>query len=782
MTVHRRTVLILTIILSIGLGWGITRMQGEVRLWELFPYGHPYLKVQQKFGEIFGSGGSAAVIAIKAKDGNIFKQSILTKVQKMNNEVSMWDEVYRTLTISIASRTAKVVKAKSKGEISIEPLMWPEVPKNEQEMAILKQYIFSNPAYNGTLVSKDGAATLLITEFRNTVSYQRCFELLRELELRHSDEETSIHIVGFPMLMGWIYSYRPEIMMVSGLSVLIMFLILVLIFRNFNGIMTPTLFSIMCTAMGLGFIGWTGINFSPLLYVLAFLVGARMVSHSVQITHRYFEEYAASNNDKVKACYETMRMMLIPNWSGTAAEAFGFLVLLFAQIILMQMVAIFMTFWMVCIALCGIVTPILCCYLPIGKASAQYAEESKKLSLLDKICLGLAGFSIGKGRVVVAGLCVALFVFTFFEASHLKIGDPSPGTSLLWPDHKYNTDTAIVDGTFSASSEALLLFYAGEENSVYDPAVFTTFEAFDRHMKRQLPDIYKSSDSLINFVKMLNETLRDGDKIWYQMPRNESVLTGLLGYTRDNLERGTLGRFIDGPIKSSQITIFFADHTSDNLLRIKKAYLDFFRDRPMKIDKGQFELAGGRIGMEIALNEEMVSSHATIDAMVLFAIFALCALTYYSILAGLMLTIPLVLANFVAYAYMSLNNIGLSVNTLPIAAVGVGVGVDFPIYIYSRCVDEYARCGDWTESILTTVRTSGKAVIFTGLTMILPILTWTFVSNMKFMAQMGLFLSMIMGANMLLAITLHPLMLYTIKPKFIIRRAAAQVASGKQGH
>ena len=786
MTKRRGTVLILSIIVGILFACGIPRIQGEVRLYELYPIGHPYLQLLQKFSQVFGTGASSVVIAVKVKDDDIFNEDTLTKVQEMNNEVEMLDEVYRTLTISIANRSMKVVKAKGKGEISIEPLMWPDVPKNETDMEQLRRYIFSNPAYNGTFVSRDGTATMLITQFKEEVGYERKFEILRGIVERYEDEETSIHVVGFPMLMGWIYHYRPQIVMVSLISAGLMFLVLVLIFRNFGGIMAPTCFGIICTAMGLGFIGWTTviapylnmppINFSPLLYVLAFLVGARMISHSVQITHRYFEEYAATDNDKVQACYETMRKMLIPNWAGVATDAAGFLVLLFAKIILMYMVAIFMSFWMICISLCGILTPILCCYLPIGKASEQYALESEKLSFLDRLCLSCARFSIGSGKTTVAVVCIILFAFCTWEASRLKIGDPTPGTPLLWPEHTYNQDTKLMDSTFDMSSEMFLLFYEGKPGSVYDPVIFTTFEAFARHMQRELPDIYKSSDSLLNMVKILNETLRDGDKMWRQLPRNSIVLTGLLGYTRDNVDRGTLNRFMDATMERSQVTIFFADHTSENLLRIKKAAYEFFdEDHPMKIEQGEFMLAGGRVGMEIALNEEMKRSHAIIDSMVLTVIFILCSLAFYSLGCR-------------SHADHSVNScqhggvrlhVAQRVSACPLTRYrllpwGSALALTLPFTYTVGAWMNIPRQDNWENTILTAVRTSGKAVVYTGLTMILPIITWYPLSEMKFQAQMGIFLAMIIGANVIFSITLHPFMIYTLKtqihnPSFIER-------------
>ena len=773
LTCHRVAVIVIISIVALAFASSIFRIRGEVILQDMFPYDHPYLKLHARFSEVFGSGGSGVAIALRAKDGDIFNQRTLSKLQKMTNEIVFWDEVYGVLTVSIASRSVKVVKALGEGEISISPLMWPEVPNNPEEMALLKKHIFSDPAYKGILVSRDGTAALVLTEFKENISYERAFGLLTQLTQKYTDEDTSIHVVGFPMLMGWIYSYKPQIVIVFAVSVGLMVLILFLIFRNFTGMVAPLLIGLISTGIGLGFIGWTGINFSPLLYVMAFLVGARMISHAVQITHRYFEEYIATDNDTVKACYESMRKMIIPNWAGVATDAVGFLVLIFAKIVLMQQVAIFMSFWMVTVGLCGILTPILCSYIPLGKANAKWAMGLAKQGWLDRICVAGARFSTGSGRYVVAVVCVAALAFCSWQGSRLKIGDPTPGSPLLWPDHPYNQDQALIDHGFDASSENFMLFYEGKRESVYDPVVFNTFEAFDLYMKERLPDIYKSSDSFINLLKKVYVTLHDGDELWYLLPHDKDVMYGLTGYSRNSVDINTRLRYLDEKMERSQVTLFFADHTSENLRRIREAAYGFFKDNPMKTEKGEFKLAGGRIGMEIAVNEEMTRSHLMIDSMVLVTIFILCALFFRSIVGGLMLTLPLILANMVAFAYMAVTNIGLSINTLPVAAVGVGVGVDFAIYIYSRSIEEFPRQDGWADTILTAVRTSGKAVVYTGLTMILPIITWYFISDLRFQAQMGIFLTMIMATNVILAITLHPLLIYIIRPRFIRKRHQA---------
>jgi predicted RND superfamily exporter protein len=777
---HRLPVFLSILIITAIFFFGTFQIRGEVILQHMLPYDHPYLKLHARFSEVFGSGGSGVIITIKAKNGDIFKPTILTKIKKMTEEIELWDEVYRVLTVSMASRSVKVVKTLKKGEISIRPLMWPEVPRDSKEMATLKTDIFSNPAYAGTLVSEDGTAALLLTEFKENISYEQAFRLLQKLRKDYSDGETSVHIVGFPMLMGWIYSLKPKIFNVFLISIIGMIVVLILIFYgNLLGMIVVMGNALVLTVWGLGFIGFTGVNFSPLLYVLAFLVGARMVGNSHQITYRYFEELHSSGGDRLHASYETMRTMFIPNFAAVATDAAGFLVLIVAKIVLMQHLAIIMTFWMMSIILTGFMVPAICNLIPLKVASGKWAKDSCQVDWLARFMMRITRFSIGSGsRYVVGGLIILLAIFCFWQTSKLKIGDPTPGSPILWPSHTYNKDQALINQLFNASSENLMLYYEGEKESVFDPRVLTTFEAFDRHMRERLPDIYKASSSVINMVRMMNLTWHDGDMAWYQLTRDKLVLSNLTGFIRDNTERGSLSRFIDDMHERAQIILFFSDHTSENLLRIRDAAHDFFKDRPMKIEKGEFKLAGGRIGMEIALNEEMKRVHALIDTTVLVAIFILCALSFMSITAGLMLTLPLILANSVAGAYMALSNIGLSINTLPIAAIGVGVGVDFAIYLYSRCQEEFSlQGGDWSKTIIQAICTCGKAVVYTGLTIILPIITWYFFSDMKFQAQVGFFLAMIMGTNVVLTLTLHPLLIYIIKPKFISGKTPSTVGA-----
>ncbi len=768
---HRRLLLGFVLAVAIVSALSAQNIKTHVILSDLFPQDHPYLALHKRFSQVFGGGGTSLVIALRARQGDIFNVDMLGKIRDLTREIELWDEIYRVQTVSIASNATKVVKTKARGEISFEALMFPDIPKDEEEIQLLKKNIFSNPAYDGTLVSRDGSAALILTEMRETVSYERMFQKLRDVVSRYSDENTSVHIVGFPMLMGWIYSHKHQLYQVFAVSVLLMGLLLYASFRNLVGMAVPVVMSAICTALGLGFIAWTGINFSPLQFVLAFLVVARMLSNAVQITHRYIEEYRLSGSKEI-ATKKTMQAMTMPNAAAVATDVAGFLILGIADIRLMKQVAVLMSFWMLTILLEGIVVPILCSLLPLKAGKRSEQDRRDRAGWL----VGLARFCMAAGRYPVILAVVLVASYGLWQTSRLKVGDPTPGSPILWENHPYNRDQVFFNEHFRASSETFTLYFDGAQESVYDPAVLTTFELFSQHMAQSLPDIYMSSSSLANLMKMLNCTFHEGDPVWYEVPRDREKLTGMMALLRSSAGMAGLQRYIDPEQSRAQITLYFADHTSDNLRRIRDAAYAFFEEHSSKTEAGEFKLAGGRIGMEIALNEEMKKTHLLLDGLVLAAIFCMCSLSFRSLAAGAMLSLPLVLSNLIAFGYMAHAGIGLTTATLPCSAVGVGVGVDFAIYLYSRCIEEYPKTGQYKETVLQAVRTAGLGIFLTALTLILPIVSWYPLSALKFQAQMGLFLAMLLFANMIMAFTVHPLLLSWIRPRFLRVREGSQVS------
>ena len=188
----------------------------------------------------------------------------------------------------------------------------------------------------------------------------------------------------------------------------------------------------------------------------------------------------------------------------------------------------------------------------------------------------------------------------------------------------------------------------------------------------------------------------------------------------------------------------------------------------------QYELAGGAFGVQAAVNEVIEESHLKTLGWALLAIFIICWIMFRSVVAAFMLTIPLIVSNLIAFSMMATGMfhliptpITVTVSTLPVSAVGIGLGVDYGIYMLGRILEEYEIQKDLKGSIITTMTSVGEPVVFTALAMTGGLIVWIF-SPLMFQATMGFFLATILLLNMLGGLLLVPSFVAVIKPKFIV--------------
>jgi predicted RND superfamily exporter protein len=188
------------------------------------------------------------------------------------------------------------------------------------------------------------------------------------------------------------------------------------------------------------------------------------------------------------------------------------------------------------------------------------------------------------------------------------------------------------------------------------------------------------------------------------------------------------------------------------------------------MDKAAFKLAGGLIGVLAAANQELVRNDVLMNFLGFFTVWVILVFTYRSFSCGLYLLGPLICSNIIVNAYMAARNIGINIHTLPLVTVGVGFGIDYGLYIVSRVIEEIRIRGDLTDSVREALVTSGKAVTFTAVTMIVSTAFWIS-SNIRFNAEMGLLLAIWMAISYVGSQTLLPILILTFKPKFIMREA-----------
>jgi len=876
-TVLRLRVLILIIcgLLTLVFAFGLTRLQVRVQLDEMVPPLHPFIKLNQKFLKVFG-GSNTVAIEVRAREGDIFNKEILGKVKRITDEIQYHPYVRRALVASISKRKMKAVRGYSGGEIDVSALMYPDLPKNRKEMKVLKENIFTNEFYRGILVSNDKTAVLIFADLEEYgVDYGKFFKFINEKIVdKEEDDKATIHVAGFPILMGWIHHFLPAMNTIFVLTIIAVFLMLVLIFRHIMGVAIPLIVGFASTIWGLGFIGMFGISLDPLMLVLPFLVGARALSHSVQTTRRYLEEYTKSGDD-YKAAHATINALFLASLSAIVTDAAGFLVLVLARILVIQKLALLCTFWVISIfILVAVVGPVLALYLP--NPSKVHLGGSRTI---EKFMKGLGNWQLKKsGAWTVIISFIVIGIVGFFYASRITVGDIHQGSSILWEDSRYNLDVAEINRRFDdAGVDTMNVVMEGVPNCTEMPEVLYKMEAFTDMIKETIPEV-GGTQCLVNIVKKLNMEFHEGDPKWYTIPESILAVGSYILMYRSMGDPGDFDVWTDPKFEKGSIRVYFKDHRADTITRaidasknfldtypellqkdkffeiydsLKRVYPEFKLDeqgfiskvtqnavefRPRRflallaskpeiikspkfikgfpglfskeklvdqypdiqkmtmkefVDKNEgafpkmelldksefmsaerfgivdFKLAGGVIGVLAAINEEIEWSQTGTLLMIFLIVFAFCSIVFRSVVAGTILAIPLVVANLATFIYMVKNDIGLDINTLPVFAVGIGIGVDYGIYVLSRFQEEYARFGSIDEAIIKGLTTSGLGVVFTALTLTVPVLLWYFISDLKFQAQMGILLAFLLVFNMLGALFFLPSACALIKPKFI---------------
>jgi uncharacterized protein len=225
-------------------------------------------------------------------------------------------------------------------------------------------------------------------------------------------------------------------------------------------------------------------------------------------------------------------------------------------------------------------------------------------------------------------------------------------------------------------------------------------------------------------------------------------------------------RFIDARLRAAPIHFLCTDHKGENIRRIIERASNFIEANPM--DGAKLLLAGGPIGVLAAANQELVRNDILINILGFATIFIVLIITYRSVMAGIYMLLPLLVANAVVNAYMGARDIGININTLPVVTVGVGFGIDYGLYLVSRIVEEYRTGISLPTAVHLAIATSGKSVTFTAITMIIGTLLWTF-SHIRFNSEMGLLLALWMGISFLATVTLLPVLIVMLKPRFIRR-------------
>ncbi|MFC7049969.1 efflux RND transporter permease subunit [Emcibacter nanhaiensis] len=724
----------------------------KVVLEEMLPVGRTNVQLIQKFGTQFG-GANTTLIALENENGTIYDREFLENYMKISDEIYFHPETIRHLVQSLSLRKTKAVTG-SGGRIQIDALMWGRAPDTDEKMQLFRRNVKAQ--YQGFLVSDDERSAMIVADFKDGADYEQLVNFIDDIRVAAAEDGIKVYAVGRPILLGIIYRALDKTLLILAISVLFVAAILYVYFQNLIGVCVPIISATMATFWGLGAMGYVHYNLDPLLILLPAFIFAIVLSHSVQFISRVFEEFSEHHHMR-DAVQHGLAKLMFPSMAAIVTDAAGFTVLVLVGIPSIQALAVICTIWLLAIGPSLIFSAALLCLLP------RPGKYRTGIHLVERVWSAM-NLEKHAFAVTVAGLLA--LGGGLWGSGYLTIGDAT-GSPILWPGDQYNRDNEALNKSFSGLGTDLMQVYIeGGDNTMLDPEVYHRIEALDRHVYETVPQA-RPAQSLVPVIKKINSVLYEGDPSYEIVPETTEEIGFNIYLFRSKGEPGDFAAYTNPEWQIGNITIPLKDHSGQTVDKVIAEVAGFLGKQPALGNGAKFLFAGGQIGIAKAVNDEIRASNNTVLIAIVLVITFCVFVLYRSVSVSLVLIASLAAANFITYSFMAFKGIGLSLNTLPLTALGVGLGVDYGIYMLDR-IREEARVHDrHFEAVRGAIRTSGNAIFVTAMTMVLPLIPWFLFSALRFQAEMGLLLGMVLFLNMIGALVFVPAAVLYLKPKAI---------------
>ncbi|WP_404417564.1 RND family transporter [Marinospirillum sp.] len=743
---YRPAWLIFFLVVTVFLGTQALKVQPEASFEKLIPLSHPYIEnFMERQDDLRGLGNAVRLaVTVKDEDEDIFSQAYMQRLQKVYNEVRYLRGVDQSAVRSLwdpAVRWTQVTEEGFEGGTVIPDTY----DGSEQSLNVLRENVLKSGQV-GILIANDFRSTIVLAPLVEEVDgkpldYQAFSHALEEVRDQFSDDEFDVRIIGFAKLIGDLIDGATQVGFFFLVALVITFVLLFLYSRCFKSSIIPLACSVVAVIWQLGLLKLMGYGLDPYSMLVPFLVFAIAVSHGVQVINAMAIE-ASHGHDRMTAARLAFRGLYVAGILALVSDAIGFTTLLFIDIQVIQELAIAAALGVAVIILTNLVLlPLVMSYLGVGKTSIIRAE--RKRQEVSPVWHKLSFFTHAKVAPWSLLAAVLLGVIGFVGSANLQIGDLDEGAPELRPDSRYNLDNAYITENYATSADVLVVMVETPEQGC---VAYEALEAIDRleWQMRNTPGV-QGTMSPAYITKRVIAGFNEGSLKWEALARNQFVLNQAMG----NLPSGMVNNRCD----LLPVILYLEDHKAETLAGVTRAVEAFAEEN--NSEHARFLLAAGSAGIEAATNEEIARAQTFMLIFVYAVVAGLVLITFRSWRAVVCIVAPLGLTSILCQALMAQLGIGVKVATLPVIALGVGIGVDYGIYIYSR-LRQYLREGEnLQDAYYHTLRSTGKAVSFTGLTLAIGVGTWVF-SPIKFQADMGILLTFMFLWNMVGALWLLP--------------------------
>ena len=761
---NRKFVLVVIFLITAMFAWNIPAVRMLSDFADLLPQEHPYIQLHNSIRDTFG-GANIIVMAMEVEEGTIFTNDSLDRVHRITQKLDSVSNINHNLVSSLTHRNTRKIFLTPDGTIRSQNYYDPHHDEyTEEQLAKIQGDVLASTNVYGLLVSPDMKSALIKgTLNEGQLDYGKVFEEIQAIRAEEAAPGVKIHATGHPVLVGWVDSYSGDILLIFFYTILIVLGILVFYSRRLYGILLPLLGMILTSIWGVGFMGVFGYNLDPLMLVVPFLISARAMSHGIQKMERYFLELSRTG-EKVPAARNTFNALFRPGALAIVADASALYLIGLGSVPINDKMAVYASFWAVCMVVTVlIVIPMLLAELPRPKNVA--VKHTMARAIFPKFARVVG--TKGRSRAVLITCLVIALCATYFS-SWVQIGEPEPGSPLLYHDHDFNISSTAINDRFPGAEELFIIARADENGGLKKPEIMKALTDFQNHM--MLDPKLGGVKGVNNLLTQVNQMTRNNDPRWSVIPSIDQNIGGLLFmFMMSAPTQGALQEYIDTDDRLANMVFYYKDHTGETIRRAIHMAKEWIDTTGSQVEGLHIDLAGGPVGVTAAINEEAYETNVIVVPAVLILILAFTLWFYGSFHSGFMMLVSMTFATTLTYACMGLLNMGLNVNTVPMIAVGIGLGVDYAIYMMDRIKEEMHVAEDVQDAIRRAVSTTGVAIALTATTLVGGIIMWVFISELRFQADAARLLIIMLVMNMASAMFLVPAWVNIFKPKFIMK-------------
>lgn len=757
---HRKVVIFICFLLTLFFSWQLRSLTIGASFDKMLPLGHPYINnYLENRDQLRGLGDSVRVV-IENPRGTIFDPEYLNTLAKINDEIFTLPGVDRSWMKSIFTPVVRWVEVTEEG-FTGGPVLPNDYNGSAKSIEDLKINI-ARAGVVGSLVANDYTSSMIVIPLLtkdasgNAIDYHALSNSLEEIRTRYTSAEAAgknapvrMYIIGFAKVVGDLIDGLEKIMLFFLVSAVIATLIIYLYTRCVRSTALVLTCSLVAVIWQLGLIVSLGYEIDPFSILVPFLVFAIGVSHGAQKMNGIMQDIGRGTHKWVAARY-TFRRLFMAGMTALLADAVGFGVLMVIDIPVIRELALTASLGVAVLIITNLILlPVLLSYVGVSLTAAKRSlDEENSGKGFDQAWEFLTRFTERRWATGAIAISLALGVVGFVESGKLKVGDLDAGSPELRPDSRYNQDNAYITANYVISSDVFAVMVKTPEDQCRS---FETLAQADRlaWTLAQVPGVQRTV-SLADTVRAYTSGSMEGNPKWLVLSDNQSLIDAQISNALSwNSE------FINTRCSVLPVVAYLTDHKSETLDRVVEA-AQAFADKHDTSER-KFLLAAGSSGVDAATNIVVKEANLKMLLYVYAAVIVLCAVAFRSWRAVVVAVLPLVLTSVMAEALMVYLGIGVKVATLPVVALGVGIGVDYALYLLSVQLAHQRRGLSLAQSYKQAVKFTGKVVGLVGVTLAAGVFTWAW-SPIKFQADMGILLTFMFIWNMLGALILIPAM------------------------